>query len=82
VEAVEVMRPEGAVVGDPVDERFEAARIDAIVDVSAVASALDEAGAFEGSEVLGDGGLGDVKAGSEFPDGGFAAGEGFEDGAS
>jgi hypothetical protein len=62
LEAIEVLGPEDTVVIEPGEKRREAFVPGAVVYVTAFAAAMDESGAAEDGEMLGDGGLGDGKA--------------------
>ena len=82
IEALEIALPEFAVAFEPAGgfrERFwsEAARA-----TLSVATAGNEAGAFEDEKVFRNGGLAHGKRFCEFEDAGFAAGEAREDGAA
>src|SRR3954452_25191845 len=73
-----MLRPEGAVVGDPVDERLHTTRLHPVIDTSSVAATVHEASVFQCGEMLGDGWLGDLESRGQVFDGGFAAHERFE----
>src|SRR5881296_172736 len=52
--AIDVLRPEGAVVRDPVDGRLHPARLHPVVDTAPLAPAVHQAGVFQSGEVLRD----------------------------
>lgn len=62
-----MLRPEGAVVRDPVDERLHPARLNPVVDKAPVAPAVHQAGVFQSGEVLRDRRLRDVVLTSVWP---------------
>src|SRR5262245_30876864 len=78
-EAIDVLRPEGAVVRDPVDERLHPARFHAVEDAAPLAPAVHQTGVFQGGEMLRDRRLRDVEARGEVLHRRFAARERLED---
>jgi hypothetical protein len=54
VEAIDVLRPKGSVVRDPVDQRLHPARFHAVVDTAPLAAAVHQACVFQGGQVLRD----------------------------
>ena len=74
-----MLRPEGAVVRDPVDERLHPARLHPVVDAAPLAPAVHQAGVFQSGEVLRDRRLRDVEARREVLHRRFAARERLED---
>lgn len=62
MEPVEAFRPERLVVRDPIDERPQSIRLDAVVDEAARTPFGHQAGTAERGQVLGDGRRGDVEA--------------------
>jgi hypothetical protein len=81
VEAVEAAVPEDAIALDPVGDVLEGLGGEAAGAPLGVAAALDEVGALEDLEVLGDGGEGHGEGCCELGDGCFALDEAGEDGA-
>ena len=74
--------PELAVSLEPAIELFQAFRLAAAGSILGGAAAFDQAGLFEDLEVSGDSREGHVEGSGEVLHGGFAPGEGGEDGPS
>jgi hypothetical protein len=60
-EAMDVFRPEDAVVGDPIDERFHSSGFHAVVHEASFTSGTHEAGLLQRGEMLGYRRLRDVE---------------------
>src|SRR5262245_29994026 len=82
LQRVELAGPECAVGLDPFGCFAHRRGVQLTAADASIADALDQAGALEDAKMLGDGGARDAEWRSEIADGGFAAGEPRENGAS
>jgi hypothetical protein len=81
VQSVEGLFPERAMLRDPVGGGGERFRIEATAVDASFASALQETGVFENSQVFRDGGQRHIEGLREVGDAGFSKREASEDGA-